>query len=43
MCESLETTSEVTDYQKKMNNIYKNKLVESRWLAMHSWRPFCAK
>jgi len=25
-----------------MNNIKKNKLVESRWLAMHSWRPFCA-
>jgi len=36
MCESLETTSEVTEDQDKMNKFHQqNKLVESRWLGMH--------
>jgi len=39
MCESLEKTSEVTDDQEEMNNIYEqNKLVESQWLAMQRRR-----
>jgi len=41
MCESLETTSEVTDDQEQMNNfLLDNKLVESSWIAMHRRRPF---
>jgi len=36
MCKSLQTTSEVADDQDEMNNFYQqNKLVESRWLAVH--------
>jgi len=43
MWESLETSSEVTDLQEKMNNFFQqNKLVESRLLAMHI-RHSCAK
>jgi len=44
MCESLETTSGATADQKKMNDFFQqNKLVESRWLAMHRRRLFCAQ
>jgi len=40
MCESLETTSKVTDDQQEMNNFFqRNKLVESRWLVMHNGGP----
>jgi len=40
MCESLETTSKVTDDQEKMNNFFQqNKHVVSHWLAIHRWRP----
>jgi len=36
MCESLWTTSEVTDDQEKMHNFFQqNKLMQSRCLAMH--------
>jgi len=43
MCESLETTSEMSDDKKKMNNFFQqNQPVESHWLAMHRWRPFYA-
>jgi len=39
MCVSLETTSEVTDDQEKMNNFYQQqKLVQSLWLAIHRRR-----
>jgi len=44
MCESLETTSKVTDHQQEMINFFQqNKLVESRWLVMRRWRPFYAQ
>ena len=41
MYESLETTSEVTDDQEEMNNFYQqNKLVQSRFLAVHRRRSY---
>jgi len=41
MCVSLETTSEVTDDQEEMNNFYQqNKLVQSRFLAVHRRRSY---
>jgi len=42
MCESLNTTSDVTDDQeRKMNDFFQqNKLVESHWLIMHRRRLF---
>jgi len=43
MCESLETTSEVTDDQKEMNNFFhKNELVESRCLAIAQAALLCS-
>jgi len=41
MCQNLETTEKVTDDQEKRNNFFQqNKVVESRWRAMHKWRSF---
>jgi len=41
MCESLWTTSEVTDDHEKMNNFFQqNELVETPWLLMHRRRLF---
>jgi len=41
MCQSLETSSEVTDDQETMNNFFQqNQLVESRWLVVHTRRLF---
>jgi len=41
MCESLETTSKVTDDHEKMTNFFpQNELVETPWLPMHRRRLF---